>query len=151
MMDKLKESMAFQSQALQMRSKRQSVISSNISNAETPGYKAVDVDFSKALSEATGTKVSPMSAPEGAARLRPTVSTAGVVKTHQAHLSGRPVDNTEFSRNVKFRRGDTASLDGNSVNIERERAAFAENTVKFEASLRSLNGRIKTLKAAMKD
>lgn len=60
MMDKLKESMAFQSQALQMRSKRQSVISSNISNSETPGYKAVDVDFSRALSEATGTKISPM-------------------------------------------------------------------------------------------
>lgn len=151
MMDKLKESMAFQAQALQMRSKRQGVISSNISNSETPGYKAVDVDFGKALAEATGTKVGPSQASGDPARLRPSASSAGIAKTHQAHLSGRPVDNTEFSRNMKFRRGDTASLDGNSVNIERERASFAENTVKFEASLRALNGRIKTLKAAMKD
>ena len=50
---------------------------------------------------------------------------------------------------LQFRRGNNASIDGNTVDIDKERAAFAENTVKYEAALRSINGRISTLKQAM--
>lgn len=152
LLDKIKNSMQFSSQALEMRAKRQNVVASNIANVDTPGYKAVDVDFSAALSEATGTKKpAASSASESSVpKLAMTRSSEGMVKTHDRHIQGRIPDNTEFARNTKYRRGDTASLDGNSVNIERERALFAENSVKFEASLRSLDGRIRTLKSAMK-
>lgn len=152
MLDKIKQSLSFQSQALDMRSKRQSVISSNISNVDTPGYKAVDVNFGRALSEATGYKPPIDASSSSPNKMRisgPT--TTKMLQTHAAHLNSSSKNSTEFDRNLKFRRGDTAALDGNSVNIERERANFAENTVKYEASLRSLNGRIKTLKSAMKD
>lgn len=152
MMDQIKDSLMFQSQALQMRSRRQEVISSNISNADTPGYKAVDVNFKEALSEATGKKIPRDNGVFDQPRLKMSGGNeASMIRTDVAHLVGRPHDNTEFSRNMQFRRGDTPALDGNSVNIERERAAFAENTIKYEASLRALNGRIKTLKEAMKD
>ena len=50
---------------------------------------------------------------------------------------------------LQFRRGNNAAIDGNSVDIDRERAAFAENTVKYEAALRAINGRISSLKQAM--
>lgn len=152
MLDKIKQSMSFQSNALEMRSKRQSVISSNISNVDTPGYKAVDVNFGRALSEATGYKPPIQQGANSEQRLSiSSPSTTKMIQTHAAHLNSKSSNGGEFEQNLKFRRGDTAALDGNSVNIERERANFAENTVKYEASLRSLNGRIKTLKSAMKD
>ena len=53
------------------------------------------------------------------------------------------------SEMLQFRRGNNAAIDGNSVDIDRERAAFAENTVKYEAALRTINGRISSLKQAM--
>ena len=142
----------FSQQALEMRAKRQGVIASNISNVDTPNYKAVDVEFANALSEATGTKKpAGTEAISSTPRLEMTgKTTTGMIKTHSAHIEGNSGDPSSFGRNLKFRRGDTASLDGNSVNIERERANFAENTVKYEASLRSIDGRIRSLKSVMK-
>ncbi len=42
------------------------------------------------------------------------------------------------------------NLDGNSVDMDRERAAFADNTVKYEATLRFINGSVRTMLDAMK-
>lgn len=156
MLDQIKQSLHFQSEALDMRSKRQSLISSNISNVDTPGYKAVDVSFSKALGEATGVaakknKPGVADSPIPALKMTSGSDNTSVKRTHSGHLTGSPLDNSSFARAVKYRRGDTAALDGNSVNIEREKANFAENTVKYEASLRAISGRIKTLKSAIKD
>lgn len=137
MLDKLTDSMKFTAEALKLRARRQEVLTSNISNVDTPNYKAVDFKFEDALKAATGQMSSTHNNGAGALAL-----------THKGHLAGRG-NNLSTTELLQFRRGNNASIDGNSVDIERERAAFAENTVKYEAALRAINGRISTLKQAM--
>lgn len=139
MLDKLTDSMQFSASALELRAKRQEVLTSNISNADTPNYKAVDFKFADALKSMT----------EKAGGLG-TSSSGGMATTHAGHIgnvSGNASMSTEAM--LKFRRGGQAALDNNTVDIERERAAFAENTVKYEAALRNINGRLSALKQAM--
>jgi flagellar basal-body rod protein FlgB len=120
-------------------------LTSNISNVDTPNYKAVDFDFQSALKAATGEKGS-MTAP-----VNPGLGNgAGALAvTHQGHITGKGNAGMSTAEMLQFRRGNNAAIDGNSVDIDRERAAFAENTVKYEAALRAINGRISTLKQAM--
>lgn len=56
MLDKLTDAMQFSAEALKLRARRQEVLTSNISNVDTPNYKAVDFDFQSALKAATGEK-----------------------------------------------------------------------------------------------
>jgi flagellar basal-body rod protein FlgB len=145
MLDKLTDAMQFSAEALKLRARRQEVLTSNISNVDTPNYKAVDFDFKSALKAATGEKGG-MGAPSS-----PSLGNgAGALAvTHHGHITGKGNSGMSTSEMLQFRRGNNAAIDGNSVDIERERAAFAENTVKYEAALRSINGRISTLKQAM--
>ena len=70
MFSKLTDALAFQSQALVLRSERQRLIASNIANADTPGYVARDFDFRQALEQATAKIASGMGlSPKKAARL----------------------------------------------------------------------------------
>lgn len=117
-------------QALQLRSKRAEVIASNIANADTPGYKARDFDFQKVLSQQVDA---------GASR---------VETTRKGHIQANSglVSATEMA----FRASTQSSLDGNTVDSQKEHAAFAENAVKYQASLRFLNGTISTLMTAIK-
>ncbi|MGL4277114.1 MAG: flagellar basal body rod protein FlgB, partial [Morganella morganii] len=52
MLDKLNATFAFQQQALSLRETRQTILASNIANADTPGYQARDIDFSRQLKQA---------------------------------------------------------------------------------------------------
>ncbi|NJM32269.1 MAG: flagellar basal body rod protein FlgB [Limnobacter sp.] len=140
MLDKLSDSMQFSAAALELRAKRQEVLTSNITNVDTPNYKAVDFQFSEALKQATGTgKDEALLARRGA-----TLST-----THEGHIGPLQSGGLSTQALLKYRHGGKAALDNNSVDIEKERAAFAENTVKYEAALRAINGRIAALKSAM--
>ena len=94
---------------------RQGVLAQNIANADTPGYKAVDFDFGKALAATTST-------PAGAAAPAP---------------------------DVLYRQPSQPSLDGNTVEMDAERAAFADNTVRYEAALKFLNTQLRTMLAAL--
>lgn len=123
MMNRLTNALSFQAEALALRSERQRLIASNIANADTPGYVSRDFDFASALREAT-------SAQGGAG------DPAGTVRRQGAML--------------RYARPAQTNLDGNSVDMDRERAAFADNTVKFEATLRFINGSVRTLMDAMK-
>ncbi|MCE2746548.1 MAG: flagellar basal body rod protein FlgB [Burkholderiales bacterium] len=145
MLDKLTDAMQFSAEALKLRARRQEVLTSNISNVDTPNYKAVDFDFKTALKAATGEK-GPM---DGPANPRLGNGAGALAVTHHGHIAGKSNSGMSTAEMLQFRRGNNASIDGNSVDIERERAAFAENTVKYEAALRSINGRISTLKQAM--
>ena len=69
--------------------------------------------------------------------------------THKGHITGQGNAGQSTAEMLQFRRGNNAAIDGNTVDIDRERAAFAENTVKYEAALRAINGRISALKQAM--
>ena len=129
----------FQAQALVLRSERQRLIASNIANADTPGYVARDFDFAQALRQAAGGVAS------GAAGS--TTSPASGL-THAAHqpLNGRaPLEPT-----LNYALAAQPNLDGNTVDMDRERASFADNAVKYEATLRFINSGSRTMLDAMK-
>jgi flagellar basal-body rod protein FlgB len=130
-MQRLTDALDFQSQALVLRAERQRLIASNIANADTPGYVARDMDFARALREATG----------AAAAVAPAATRAG----HVQQAGGARAE-----AQLLYTRPAQSNLDGNSVDMDRERAAFADNTVKYEATLRFINGTVRTMLDAMK-
>jgi len=130
-MQRLTDALDFQAQALVLRSERQRLIASNIANADTPGYVARDMDFARALREATG-----QAAPLNAATTQP------------RHLA--LPDGARAEAQLLYTQPAQSNLDGNSVDMDRERAAFADNTVKYEATLRFINGQVRTMLDAMK-
>ena len=115
--NRLDAMLQFNANALRLRSERQAVLASNIANADTPNFKAVDFDFAKALADANA-----------------------------ASSNGTPADKPQ----LLYRQPAQAALDGNSVEMDAERAQFVDNTVRYEAALRFLNGQIRTLLEALK-
>jgi flagellar basal-body rod protein FlgB len=142
MLNQLTASIEFQAQALQLRSERQRLIASNIANADTPGYQAKDFDFAKALQQATGQS-------SGAAN---SLATAHVrpMSTHAGHMNlhGQSAGNST-SPELQYATPSMTNLDNNTVDMDRERASFADNTVKYEATLRFINGSVRTLTTAI--
>lgn len=147
MADRLTDSVDFHGRALLLRAERQRVIAGNIANADTPRFAARDFDFRAALAEATGYR--PPGA--GAAAPAPASDPVRMNATHAGHLgtgTGGPgrVDSTV----LRYRVADQPSLDGNSVDLDRERANFADNAVRYEAGLRFINGSVRTLLSAIR-
>lgn len=143
MLDKITSTLDFQSQALLLRAERQRTIASNMANVDTPGYVARDFDFPSALRGATG---------GGGTTLAASASTgAQAGRTDPRHiplptattsLAGRP---NELGYAVQSQ----PSLDNNTVDIDRERANFADNSVRYEAALRFINGQSRTMLTAI--
>ncbi|MFG6448133.1 flagellar basal body rod protein FlgB [Roseateles sp. BYS180W] len=135
MINRLTDALNFQAQALTLRAERQRLLASNIANADTPGYQARDMDFSRALREATGQ-----------------LPTAGALATTQsAHMAPEfPLGSARSEEGLLWSRSAQTNLDSNGVDMDRERASFADNTVKYEATLRFLNGSVRTTLDAMK-
>ena len=132
MLNRLTDALDFQAQALSLRSERQRLIASNIANADTPGYVAREMNFSQALQEAT-------------AGMNP----AGAMATSQTgHMAG----NSGFTSEAKlvYATQSQTNLDRNTVDMDRERANFADNSVKYEATLRFINGNVRTMLDAIK-
>ncbi len=117
--------------ALALRSKRLEVLASNLVNADTPGYKARDIDFRTALNEASST------------------ADANQLKTTRAgHISlGSGISNVNFE--VQYRIPTQPSRDGNTVEAEVEQAEFARNATQYQASLQFLGGRFQGLRKAI--
>jgi flagellar basal-body rod protein FlgB len=133
MLNRLNDALNFHGQALTLRSERQRLLASNIANADTPGYIARDMNFAQALREATG------AGQNGASTLA--TSKAG-------HMAGAPGARGEA--NLLYANAGQTNLDGNSVDMDRERASFADNSVKYEATLRFINGNVRTMLEAIK-
>ena len=131
-MQRLTSTLDFHAQALTLRAERQRLIASNIANADTPGYVARDMDFASALREASGT------APVAGA----------MAATHASHLADPA--GARSSAELSYAHNPQDSLDQNTVDLDRERASFAENSVKYEATLRFINGHMRTLQDAMR-
>ena len=134
-MNPLTSTLDFHAQALTLRAERQRLIAGNIANADTPGYTARDMDFAKALREATG-QASGQSAP------------GAMAVTNSGHMSVSA--GARSASELLYATGPQDSLDRNTVDLDRERAAFAENAVKYEATLRFINGHMRTMTEAMK-
>lgn len=141
MIDRLTNALQFNAQALLLRAERTRVLASNIANADTPNYKARDFDFTSALSQATGVQ---MKTANGAASA---ASAVAPVRTAAGHLSAAGA--SPGSPTMLYRTPLQTALDANTVDMDMERAAFAENTVRYEAGLRFINGQIRTLMTAI--
>ena len=120
--------------ALKIRGQRTEVLARNLANADTPGYQARDLDFRAALAAAGGA-----SGAEAPVALR-TTSTRHL---NAAEASGDGV------ANLKYRVPLAPSLDGNSVDVQMEQAAFAENSVRYQATLSFLSARFRGLLTAI--
>lgn len=121
-----------------IRNQRAEILAGNLANADTPGYKARDLDFSLAFQNAT--HVSTLKNKD----------TPQMVVTDSKHMLESAIDD-EPERVVKFRlpyQADTGN--GNTVEVSSERMKYVNNTMEYQASLQFLNGRIAKLKQALK-
>lgn len=148
MLNRITSQFDFNAEALKLRSERQRVIASNIANADTPQFQARDFNFKAALSDATrhlGTTASSLSAERAGSLAKSDerhMSTGAVSTISLIGLSGKGTP-------LQYRMPEQGSFDGNTVEVHRETANFAENAVRYEAALRFLNGQIKTLGMAV--
>lgn len=144
MIPRLNDGLNFHSQALVLRAERQRVLASNIANADTPGYKARDFDFAAALRNATG---SASASGNGNAD-----GNGGIGADIAGDVMGGSGIGIGSSGSTALRYAQPAqnNLDDNSVDMDRERAAMAENTMKYEATLRFINASVRNTLDAMK-
>lgn len=138
MFQQLTQRMEFFSDALQLRAHRQQMIASNIANADTPGYVARDFKFSEAL-QSVSANARPGAGPgnplagEDARHLRTVSSVGGVTERTRADYTVQT----------------QPSLDGNSVDMDQQRANFVDNAIQYESTLRFINGHVKTMLSAI--
>lgn len=116
--------------ALRVRSQRAELLASNLSNADTPGYKARDIDFKSALKMANSGDLGEMK------------------MSHQNHM--QPLKSLSNQPYVQYRSTIQDSLDGNSVDEQIEQAAFMENSIQYQASVEFLGGKFNGLLKAIK-
>lgn len=131
-MDKLDHLFQGHAAALKLASFRQQLLASNIANADTPHYKAVDIDFAAELSRVMSGRAAP----------------GTLATTHPRHLPA-PGANPLGAR-VLYRSDVQGNIDGNTVDMDRERAQFMENALRYEAIVRVLNTEIQHMKAALR-
>lgn len=117
--------------ALHLRSRRTKILASNIANADTPGYKAKDLAFAEVLRDTSGN-----------INAETKLSKAQLNTTNNRHI--RTLGSTSEAR-VMYRQPQEAALDGNTVDKDLEQARFAENTVRYQASLNFISSRVSGL------
>jgi flagellar basal-body rod protein FlgB len=154
MLNRLTDTLEFHGQALGLRSERQRLLASNIANADTPGYVARDVDFSLALRDATSSigsnrGASGLAMPTGAALASPRGALATTASNHMAGTV-QGLGSGGLRDRLTYATAAQTNLDGNTVDMDRERANFADNAVKYEATLRFINGNVRTMLDAIK-
>jgi flagellar basal-body rod protein FlgB len=139
MLNRITNSLDFQAQALNLRSERQRLIASNIANADTPGYVARDLDFAQALREASG---------GGGPKVLLAATQPGHIGFSAGGGSNGATQGSTLST-LNYAMPSQTNLDRNTVDMDRERASFADNTVKYEASLRFIGQQVKTSLSAI--
>lgn len=136
MIGKLDEYMRFNEAALGLRSQRQQLLASNIANADTPNYKARDIDFASAL--------------QGV--LARTTPPAGVLaQSAPAHFggAGQSGDYLPNGTPVLYRHPAQGSADNNTVDMDVERNQFADNALRYEAAVTMINMQIRGMLSAI--
>jgi len=114
-------------QALNVRVKRAEILSNNLANADTPGFKARDIDFKAMLKGAVDNSLA-------------------MDQTSSNHLGGA----VDQSQELLYRNPTQPSIDGNTVDTQREIADYTKNVMDFQSSFNFLNGRFKGLVSALR-
>ena len=134
-LNKLDEALSFHQTALRVRGQRQELIAANIANADTPNYKARDIDFKSAMQSAVA----------GISQ-----GSFYASKTSAQHLDGAPSGSSNSAMGgALFRPVIQDSVDGNTVDMDVERNQFADNGIRYEASLTLINAQLKQMLAAI--
>ena len=135
MIGKIDQYLSFNETALSLRAQRQELLASNIANADTPNYKARDIDFTSALQNALAGKE----------------ASGALATTAHKHLArGRATgDMLADGTPVLYRGQVQGSVDGNTVDMDVERNQFADNALRYEAGITMINHQIKGLLAAI--
>ncbi len=118
--------------ALTLRARRAEVLATNLANADTPNYKARDIDFNAALAAAQKQLA------------------AGGTHARASRPGHIPLFAGAESAELLYRTPSQSSIDGNTVDTQKENAAFMDNAVRYQASLNFLSGRIRTLLSAIR-
>ena len=125
--------------ALDFQRQRMEVLASNMANADTPGYQAKDLDFSKVLQQLA---------------TQPTAQSAAQVSSgtsNSAHipLDGSGVDGSSLKGETVYRVATQPSADGNTVDTQTEQAAYADAALHYQSSLSFIDFRLKSLMTAI--
>lgn len=115
-------------QALALREKRSEVLAANLANADTPGFKARDLEFTSILKKT----------------MPPAVD---MERTQPGHLAS---ERLLLGANLMYRNPYQASLDGNTVESHIEQAKYSENAVQYQASLQFISGDFSGLMTAIR-
>ncbi len=132
MTGKIENILQFHQVALGLRAARQELLASNIANADTPNYKAKDIDFASAL--------------QGA--LAGNAANLPMARTSPLHL-GSPSGEAVLGTHVMYRIPNQPSADGNTVDMDIERTQFADNALRYEAGVRFVSDEIKNVLIAL--
>ncbi|WP_435104249.1 flagellar basal body rod protein FlgB [Arhodomonas sp. AD133] len=117
--------------ALKLQSQRVQLIGENIANADTPEYKARDIDFRAALAGAGSDR-------------------ASLATTNARHIPAAGDGRGGGEQRVQYRVPANPSLDGNTVEVHREQTRFAETSVQYQAAVNLLGSRIQGIIGALK-
>ena len=137
MFGKTNDVLAYHQTALALREQRQQVLASNIANADTPNYKARDIDFAQALQNALSGQGE--------------TGSAGMNKTHSGHLDAQAAASVLGGAPLLYRTVTQGSVDGNTVDMDVERNQFADNALRYQAGVTLVNGQFKALLAAIQE
>ncbi|QKJ86756.1 Flagellar basal-body rod protein FlgB [Paramixta manurensis] len=134
MLDKLDAAFQFGTEALNLRAQRQEVLASNIANADTPGYQARDIDFASELNRALE-------------KGRAQGSGLALTVTSTRHIPAETVQPPALD--LLYRIPDQPAMDGNTVDMDRERTQFADNSLKYQTDLTLIGSQIKGMMSAL--
>jgi flagellar basal-body rod protein FlgB len=115
--------------ALILRSQRAEVLAANLANSDTPGYKARDFDFKALLNSEI----------DSSSRLK---------TTNSMHI--QPESGPVPFLQLLYRTPMQPSMDGNTVDTEREHVAFSTNAVEYQASIGFINSKISSIRKALR-
>ncbi|WP_275554809.1 flagellar basal body rod protein FlgB [Mixta sp. Marseille-Q2659] len=134
MLDKLDAALQFGTEALNLRAQRQEILASNIANADTPGYQARDIDFASELNRALE-------------KGRAQGSGLSLAVTSARHIPAQTA--TPPSLDLLYRIPDQPAMDGNTVDMDRERTQFADNSLKYQTDLTLISSQIKGMMSVL--
>jgi flagellar basal-body rod protein FlgB len=138
MIDQLATAFDFQQKVVGLHQERHEILASNIANADTPHYKARDIDFASELKKA-------LEGDRG-----PPTEGLSLVRTSVRHIEGQAEPLTPaLDERLLYRIPAQPSLDGNTVEMEQERTQFLDNALRYRIGLTMVNKRIQGLKEAM--
>lgn len=124
-----KNALGIHSAAMTLRAKRAELLAGNLANADTPGYKARDINFQAVLAGEVSNK-----------------NNLTMAATRQGHISGKSGEDSQ----LLYRNPSQPAIDGNTVDTQIEQSLYAKNNLDYTASFEFLSRKFKGLKGAIR-